>query len=63
MYASLQVPGIDSRAIDTDLETSEYKEETVKTWYGTAHWAADEISSILGVVSPLLENMALYERL
>ena len=63
MAASVQVSGIESRAINCDLETSDYKEEKVNPCYGTFPCAADDISRLLGAVSPLLENMALYKRL
>ena len=36
---------------------------TVKPFYGTVSCAADDILRILGAVSPLLDDMALYERL
>ena len=63
MAASVQVSGIDTRATNSALETSDYKGDTVKPCYRTVLCAADEISSILGAVSPLLDNMDLYEHL
>ena len=63
MSASVQVSGIESRTINRALETSDYKEDKVKTYYGNASCAADEVLSIIGAVSPLLDNMALYEHL
>ena len=63
MDASMQVSGIESGTIDSALETIYYKEETVKPWYVTVPRTAGDIPIILGAFSPLLDNMALYERL
>ena len=63
MAAFVQVSSIESRAIDRVLETIDDEGEIVKPCFHTVPRAADEISSILGAVSPLLDDMALYERL
>jgi hypothetical protein len=63
MAASVQVSSIESRAIDRALETSDDKREILKPCFHIIPRAADEISSVLGTVSPLLDDIALYERL
>ena len=63
MADSLKVTGVESRAIDRYLDTSDYEEETVNTCYITVPSATDEISIILGAVSPLLDDMDLYGKI
>jgi hypothetical protein len=63
MAASVQISSMESKAIDRALATSAYDEEIVKPCYGTVPRAADEISSVLGAVSPIYDDMALYEGL
>jgi hypothetical protein len=63
MAASVQVSSIESRAIDRALETSDDEREILKPCFHITPRAADEISSVLGTVSPLLDDIALYERL
>ena len=63
MAASVQLSGIESRDINRDLETSDYEEETVNPCYGNLHRAADKILTILGAVSPLIDDMVLYKQL
>ena len=63
MADSVQVSGLESRSINIVLETSDFEEEIVNQLYLTFPRAADEIFIILGSVSPLLYNMALYKQL
>jgi hypothetical protein len=63
MAASVQVSSQETREIDCVLETSYDEEEIVKPCYGTIPRAADQIFSVLAAVSPLLDNVALYNRL
>ena len=63
MAASVQISSMESKAIDRALETSAHDEEIVRPCYGTVPRAADEISSVLGAVSPIYDDMALYEGL
>jgi hypothetical protein len=62
MAASVQISSIESRAIDRALE-SDADEEMVKPCFDTVPSDADEIYSLLGAVSPIYDDMALYERL
>jgi hypothetical protein len=63
MAASIQVSSIESRAsINRALEISEDEEEMVKPCHNTVPRATDEISSVLVSVSPILDDMAMYER-
>ena len=59
MAYSAQVSVIEYRAINRSLDTSYYKEETVKPCYETFPRDADEILIILCAISPLLEDMDL----
>jgi hypothetical protein len=61
MASSIQVSSIESRAIDHALETSQDKEGPVKPRYDTIPCAADEISSVLVPVLPILDDMVLYQ--
>ena len=63
MAASVQVSSIESRAIDRALRTSDDEGEMLKPCFHTIPRAADEISGVLGAMSPILNDMALYERL
>jgi hypothetical protein len=63
MAASVQVSSIQSRAIDLVLDSCYDDEETVERIYKTVPRAADQISSVLGAVSPLLDDVALYNRM
>jgi hypothetical protein len=63
MAASVQVSSLETREIDRVVETSYDEEEIVKPCYGTIPRAADQISSVLAAVSPLLNDVALYNRL
>jgi hypothetical protein len=64
MASSIQVSSIEAcRAIDRALETSENEEGPVKPRYDTVPRAADEISSVLVPVSPILDDMVLYQQL
>jgi hypothetical protein len=63
MSSSIQVSSIESRAIDCALETSQDEEGPVRPRYDTVPRAADEISSVLVPISPILDDMVLYQRL
>ena len=63
MDASVKLSGIESRAIYCYLYTGDYKDDKVNPCYGTVPHTADEILSILGAVSLLIDNMDLYEQL
>jgi hypothetical protein len=63
MASSIQVSSIESRAINRALETSDDKEGPVKPRYDTVPRATDGISSVLVPVSPILDDMVLYQRL
>jgi hypothetical protein len=63
MAASVQVSSIESRAIDLVLHSCYDDEETVERIYKTVPRAADQISSVLGAVSPLLDDVGLYNRM
>jgi hypothetical protein len=63
MAASVQVSSLETREIDRVLETSYDEEEIVKPCYGTIPRVADQISSVLAAVLPLLDDVALYTQL
>jgi hypothetical protein len=63
MASSMQVSSIESRAINGALETSEDEEGPVKPRYDTVPRAADDISSVLVPISPILDDMVLCQRL
>jgi hypothetical protein len=63
MAASVQVSSIESRAIDRVLDHNDDEEETGKPCLAPVPRAADKIASVLGSISPLLDDTALYQRL
>jgi hypothetical protein len=64
LAASVQISSIESNAINNLLQRSDAdSEEKVQPCWRPIPWAADEASSVLARVLPLLDNQALYERL
>jgi hypothetical protein len=63
MAISAVVSSAETRMIDHVLDAANASEEKVERSYQPIPHAADEISSILAEVSPLLDDVALYGRL
>jgi hypothetical protein len=63
MKVSAVISSIESRTIDHVLDNFDVSEEPVAPCYQSVPRAADEISSILAEVSPLLDDTVMYERL
>ena len=63
MRVSAVISSIESRTIDRVLDDLDVLEEKVAPQYQPIPRAADEISSILASVSPILDDATLYERL
>jgi hypothetical protein len=64
LAASVQISGIESNIIDDLLQRSNAdSEEKVHPRWKPVPLAANEVSSVLAGISPLLDDQALYERL
>ena len=63
MKVSAVISSIETRTIDHVLDDFNILEEQVAPCYQPIPHAADEISSVLASILPLLDDMALYERL
>ena len=65
MTASVQVSSVEARTIDTVLEgnVTSHDENAAHPYWQPIFRAADEVSSILASVSPILDDQVLYRRL
>jgi hypothetical protein len=61
--ASVQISSIESNVIDNLLQRSDDENEKVQPCWQPIPKPADEVSSVLAGISPLLNDEALYERL
>ncbi len=61
MTASAVVSSIESKTVDRVFETEDVLEEKVVPRYHPIPRGADEISSVLAGISPILDDVALYE--
>jgi hypothetical protein len=61
--SSTTISSIESRTIDHVLEDTNVLEEQVTRCYQPIPHAADEISSVMAGISPILDELSMYERL